>query len=72
MFCNRSLGAFLSFFCFFFFFDVSPFNPNGAACIRSAAFSSVVAATGPAAIFSFVFFTLAIFLFALTSFARLL
>ena len=31
LFCNRSLGAFLSLGCFFFFCEVSPFNPSGAA-----------------------------------------
>lgn len=71
-FCKRSLGAFLSFGCFFFFFEVSPFKPNGAACTFSEAFSSGVAATGPAAIFSCVFFTFATFFSADTSFARAL
>ena len=71
-FCNRSLGAFLSFGCFFFFLDVSPFNPRGAACTFSVAFSSGLAAIGPAAIFSCVFFTFATFFSADTSFARAL
>jgi hypothetical protein len=60
----------LSFGCFFFFFDVSPFNPSGAACVFSEALSSVVGATGPAATFSFAFFTFAVFFSAETSFAR--
>ena len=71
-FCSRSLGAFLSFGCFFFFFDVSPFKPSGAACVCSEAFSSGVAATGPAAIFSCVFFTFVTFFSADTSLARAL
>ena len=73
LFCSRSLGAFLSFLCFvFFFFEVSPFYPSGAAWVCSAAFSSGVAATGPAATFSFAFLTFATFLLALTCFARAL
>jgi hypothetical protein len=72
LFCNRSLGAFLSFGCFFFFFEVSPFNPSGAAWVCSAAFSSALAAAGVAAFFSFTFFVFAVFFSALTCFARAL
>ena len=72
LFCSRSLGAFLSFGCFFFFLDVSPFNPSGAAWVRSAAFSSAVAAAGVAATFSFTFFNFVVFFSALTCFARAL
>jgi hypothetical protein len=72
LFCNRSLGAFLSFGCFFFFLEVSPFNPSGAAWVFSAAFSSALIATGVAATFSFTFFNFAVFFSALTCFARAL
>lgn len=72
LFCSRSLGAFLSFGCFFFFLDVSPFNPSGAAWVCSAAFSSAVAAAGVAAFFSFTFFAVAAFFAAASVFARAL
>ena len=72
LFCNRSFGAFLSFFFFVFFFEVSPFNPSGAAWLCWDAFSSTVAATGVAACFSFVFFTFVAFLVAASVFARAL
>jgi hypothetical protein len=72
LFCNRSLGAFLSFGCFFFFLDVSPFNPSGAAWFCSAAFSSAVAATGAAAFFSSTFFAFVAFFVAATDLARAL
>jgi hypothetical protein len=61
----------LSFGCFFGF-EVSPFNPSGAAWVCSATFSSSVAATGPATAFSFVFFTFVACFAAATSFARAL